>query len=1071
MKSKKSYRLTLLSLKSTYVLGLMLSMLLVCNASLYSQNESGQSTQKTLKSIKGNVVGSNTEPLIGVTIVVVGKPTGAVTDRAGNYTINVAPGSQLKFSYIGYNDYFVTVGNQSVIDVALSENSSTLDEVVVIGYGSQKKETLTGAVSVVSDKMLKDKGTVASPLQALQGQVPGVIITRKSSAPGDESWGMNLRGAVSRNSPGVLVIIDGVESDDFGSINPSDIESINFLKDASAAIYGSKAAGGVVIVTTKKAKMGRTKVEYNGSVTGKFKGLSPTLMTLDEWADGVTAARINDGYGVDDWWIKYTALAKANKGSYIDFRNSTNPIVGQFTNVADIPFFETDWQDILWGTAVSTSHELAVSGGSERATYRLSMRYMYDGSPLQWGNNNNQRYNFRLNNTFKLSDKFNIESTISYNRQDQVKPSQISKALTASTEQPGFPSSTKDGKPYAWGDWGTANWYCELGGDNMLKSSGINITETFNYQIYKDLKMVGTVGYNTSTSSRDIKSQSIDFYNYAGDIKVNTMPTQKDTYYSKTFARTDLYDLSAYLNWTKTLAENHNFSAMLGVQYNFREYERSATMAEDILAGLDVINGSGNVTLQDPDKTRATKYQEALLSYYSRLNYNYKSKYLLEVNLRYDGSSKFQPENRWSFFYGLSGGWRISQEDFMRSVKFVDELKLRASYGTVGNQAGIDRYDGVQLYNFYPGTGPFIGGGLSSYINTNGKLVSANRTWEVIQNYNLGLDFGLLSNRLTGAFELFMKKCDNMLITVTYPGVLGDTAPTGNYGKFETKGWEGTLTWSDKIGKVSYYVGGTFTNTSNKLIDNGGDAAIKAGVVSNREGYPLNSVFGLRYTGKIQNEAQMKKYTDRYMENNKIGMPSTIRLGDNMFEDVNGDGELTPEDYVYLGSDDPKISFSFTAGVEWKGLSIACVFQGAGKRTIFRDSSNETWRVPIRQPYMNTTNQSVGNVWSNSTPNAHFPRYTNKADINTYNYQCSSWSVEDGSYLRLKSVTVGYSLPEKLMAKTKTFSAARVYFTGSDLWENSKINDGWDPEATRTVSATGRFPFTRNITFGLSLTF
>lgn len=1070
MKNKKENR-TNCRMGKTILLaaGLMAGLIPLPCVQVYADVAENQAIVQVQKKIKGQVIDAIGEPLIGVNISVVGQSGGTITDIDGNYSISLPAGSkQLKFSYVGYKDQFINIAGKDVVNIQMQEDNEMLSEVVVVGYGAQKKETLTGAVTVVGEKMLKDRGTVSSPMQALQGQVPGVMITRSSSAPGDESWNMKLRGAVSKNSADALIIIDGVESDAFNTLNPSDIESINFLKDASAAIYGSKAAGGVVLITTKKAKKGKSKIEYNGSVTAKFVGLSPTLMSMDEWSNAVISARTNDGYLSDDTWLQYAALARENRGRYIDLDHSANPIP-TFKDVSDYVFFDTDWQDIMWGSTASTSHELAISGGTEKVTYRLSMRYMYDGSNLRWGNNNNQRYNLRLNNTFKVTDKFTIESVIAYNRQDQVSPTQIASALTASTQQPGFPSSTIDGKPYAWGTWGAPNWYCELGGDNKLKVSSVNISETFNYKFNDDFEAVVTAGYNTSTAVRDVKSLSIEWYNYAGTKKVMSNPTQDNTFYNKSFSRTNYYALSGYLNWHKTLFRNHNLAAMIGSQYNLKEYDYTPVNAKSILSSLDIINGIGETTFLNTSKNRAENYQEALLSYFARLNYNYKSKYLLEGNFRYDGSSKFQPENRWAFFYGISAGWRLSEETFLKELSFLNDLKLRLSYGTVGNQSGIDRYDGIQLFNFNQSTGAYVGSNNLSYIATNGKLTSLDRTWEAIRNYNIGLDFGLFDNRLSGTVEVFLKKCNNMLIAATAPGVLGGDAPNMNNGKFKASGWEGNLTWSDKIGEIGYHIGGTFTYATNELVDNGGDASIKAGVVSNREGYPLNSVFGYKYMGKIQTEEQLKKYRDKYGISNTV--PTNIRLGDNMYEDVNGDGALTEEDCVYLGTDDPKISYSINAGLSWKGFDLSCVFQGVGMRTIFRDSGNDNWRIPMKAPFQNTTNQSVGNVWSVDTPNAYYPSYTNQNRLNDYNYQCSSWSVENGAYIRLKNVTVGYTFPSELLAKTKLLSAARIYVTGTDLWEKSNINDGWDPEASRKVSGLGRYPFTRNVTFGLNLTF
>ena len=1028
--------------------------------------------------VSGQVTDQQNEPLIGVTVLIDGQQTGGtVTDFDGNYTIKAPAKATLKFSYIGYQDQKIAVGGKNMINVQMKEDAELLQEVVVVGYGTQKKESLTGAVSVVGEKMLKDKGVISNPAQALQGQVPGVIITRTSAAPGDESWNMKLRGSFSKNNSNPLIIIDGVESESFGELNPNDIESINFLKDASAAIYGSKAAGGVVLVQTKKSKGGKVKVEYSGTLTAKFVGLQPTLMTLDEWCDAAEMARLNDGYTLaDDMWLQYVAVARANKGKYINLKNSLDPMKGKFVGVDyDYVFFDTDWLDILWGTALSTSHELSVSGGSEKSTYRISARYMYDGSTLQWGENNNRRYNLRLSNNFHLTDRIDLESVIAFTRTDQVKPTQLNNALNTSFPQPGFPSSTTDGKPYAWGTWGAPNWYLEKGGENKLRSNTINISETLKYRISNDFDAVATAGYNVSNAIRDIQSNSIEWYNYAGDTQFYTNPTQEQTYYAKTSARTDLYTINAYLNWHHDFGRHH-VAAMAGTQYNLKEYDRTVAKAYNILQSLEVINGNGEVKLLDDENNGPQRYHESLLSYFSRLNYDFDGKYLLEGNFRYDGSSKFQPENRWAFFGGVSAGWRISEEKFMKDFGIFDNLKLRLSYGTVGNQAGIDRYDGIQLYNFYQSKGALVDGALLSYIDTNGKILSTDRTWETIKNYNIGLDFGVLKNRLTGTIEFFWKKCDNMLIAVNYPSILGDNAPTGNYGKFKAHGYEGNINWQDKIGELTYHMGGTLTYATNELVDNGGDASIKAGVVSNREGYPLNSVFGLRYCGKIQNQDQLDKYMAKYGgDNNNISMPSRLRLGDNMYEDVNNDGKLTEADLVYLGSDDPKLQYSFNFGLEWKGFDLSVVFQGAGYRTIWRagnsSNSNANWRIPMRSVYVNSTNQSVGNVWSPETPNAYYPTYTNNKTINDYNYYCSSWSVEDGSYLRLKTLTLGYNFPKKLLAATRIISACRMYVSGSDLWEKSNINDGWDPEASRTVTTTGRYPFTRNVTFGMSVTF
>lgn len=1055
---------------------LMASALAIGNlAPMHAEVASVQSVMQSV-SVKGQVLDGDGIPVIGASILEKGTTNGVITDIDGNYSLNVSSkDAVIVISYIGYKTVELKASDPGLVNVVLKEDTEVLEEVVVVGYGAQKKETLTGAVTVVTDKMIQGKGSLSSPLQAMQGQVPGVTITRNSSAPGDESWGMKLRGAVSANSADPLIVIDGVAyegTNALRNINPSDIESINFLKDASAAIYGSRAAGGVVLITTKQAKEGKTRIEYSASYTAKFVGLQPELMSMSEWSNAVLQTLENDGDTQNEMWRRYAMMALANEGKYIDLDYTANPIP-QFDDVLDYVFMDTDWNDVLFGNAGSTQHDLAISGGTEKNLYRLSLGYLYDGSNLKWGNNNNQRYNIRLTNKIQLLDWFKIESVIAYNRQDQVAPSRLNETLTGSYPQPGVPATTIDGKPYSWGTWLSPVWYAELGGDNRLKVSEVNISEKLTFNLMKGLDLIGNVGYNTSNASRDIQKFAITSYNYAG-TKVNTEPTvseQSKTSYEKTSSRRDFYSFSGYLNYEKDFESGHNLNVMAGTQYELTEYDYFGAKVEDIQSSLETINGAGQVSLTD---NKGTKWHEAILSYYSRINYNYKSKYLAEVNFRYDGSSKFK-EGRWAPFYGVSAGWRISEEGFMDGTdSWLDELKLRLSYGVVGNQSGIDRYEGSQYYNFKSLSGVLIGSNKATIIDTNGKIASTSREWERIHNYNVGLDFRMFNGRFSGTLEGYLKRNNNMLITVTYPGVLGDNAGYSNAGKFEAKGFEAQGTWSDKIGNVSYHIGGTFSYNTNKLIDIGGVTVLSSGFKDKQQGYPLNSVFGLRYIGKIQNEEQRLKYLYRYLASNTIGLTSDIRVGDNMFEDVNKDGKLDYNDYVYLGSNDPKISFSFNAGLEWNNFDLSCVFQGVAQRTIFRTGDNDgnlTWRVPMRAYYMNTSNVSVNNTWSPETPNAHYPSYTHNDVINDYNYQASSWAVEDGSYIRLKSVTLGYNFPQTMLAKTKVINAARLYVTGSDLWEYSKITDGWDPEASMGVSGTGRYPFVRTVTFGMNLTF
>lgn len=1051
--------------KNLITLSMLLGMMGLATATMATASPIVQQQQ----SVKGTVVDENDEPLIGVTVQIVGRTGGTITDIDGNFTINASKGAKIKFSYIGYADQTITVSGTS-LNVKMSPDDATLQEVVVVGYGTQKKESLTGAVSVVDSKAFEQKGSLASPLEALQGSVPGVIITRSSSAPGDESWSMNLRGSVSANSTEPLVIIDGVAANsvsEMRNLNSNDIESINFLKDGSAAIYGSRAAGGVVIITTKKGKEGRLKVDYSGSLTLKAPGLQPETMNIDEWADGLMQTLENDN-NTSSVWYTYAQLAKQYRGRYIDLSTSANPFgTAAFTDVADFVFADVDWLGGLFGNAISQEHGLSLSGGSDKNSFRISLAYNYDGSTLQYGDNNNRRYNFRVNDTWNLTKNLKLTSSIAYSRQDQVAPTSLSSALTTSLPQPGLPMAALNGKAYAWGTWGSPVAKVEEGGDNKLKVSAINISETLDYTITDWLSANVNLGYNTSTASRDMVSNSITYYNVTGERQTLVDPVQDKSAYTQTSSRTDFYSVSGYVNGHKQFGD-HNTSVTLGSQYEFKDYTYFGVKATNIQDGLEIVNGTGDVTLYNP-----SRYQNSILSFFGRANYDYKSRYLLELNGRYDGSSKFLPENRWAFFWGVSAGWRINEEPWMKDLKWISNLKLRGSYAEVGNQSGIGNYDGVQLYQVHSNTGAYLGSGLASTITTNGTFASKTRSWERIKNYNLALDFGFnLANghRLNGTVEYFQKRNNNMLVSVTLPATLGDSAPSANKGKFKDYGWEGQATYDGRIGQVDVTVGGTITFARNKLTEYEGTTVKSSGYHSNYVGYGLRSLFGLRYGGKIQNEQQRQAYIAKYYPNNSIGMPSNLRVGDNMYCDENGDGVLDEKDLIYLGSSDPEISYSFNLGASWKGLDVSVTFQGAGNRFVYRGNTTN-WQVPYRGLYQNNLRSSIGNVWTVDNPDAYYAPYTNDGNINAYNYQASSLTAHDARYLRLKNITVGYTFPKKWMTATHFLENLRVYFTGADLWETTKIKDGWDPESKISNSGTSLYPFTRNFTFGLNVTF
>jgi TonB-linked SusC/RagA family outer membrane protein len=1061
------------------------------------------------QTVTGTVKNESGEPVSGVSVTVKGTNTATSTGVNGQYSIHVpSSNSILVYTSVGFAPQELKAGNQNVLDLSLKSQAGSMNEVVVVGYGAKKRATLTGSVTTVDAKTFQDRGPVASPLAALQGQAPGVIVTRSSAQPGREGWNFQVRGATSVNGTEPLVIVDGMPIPSLSalsSFNPNDIENISFLKDAAASIYGARAAGGVVLVTTKRAKSGKTIVDYNGSVSRKIIGLQPELVDIKGWGPMMKEARATDGFGPTDIWYNYAEMAMyavQNNKTYLSKAEATALGYGtNFSDVRDFVFFPGTMQDVLWGNATSTEHQLSLSSRGDKSGYRLSLGYLGDGSLLQWGENSNRRYNLRMGHDYQISPKFKLESNVSLEKNDIIQPTGIG-AILNNGIQPGLPLAAMNGKPYVWGSGiqnSTVNNIATLGGLNKEYNTRINLNFNLTYNIKKNLKAVGTLGYYYHNTDYKTREDLITFYDYTGTQVISTLTasTQARNSYQRAARKESYYNLNGYLEWGKVFNGDHDLRAMAGVQYERDEFNRFLGKTLDVVPNTESSSLSLSTAADAGSKTvLEAQSHYALAGYFSRFNYAYRNKYLFEANARYDGSSKFRPQDRWKLFYGFSGGWRISQEDFMKDVASLNELKLRASWGSVGNQSGIGLYDYIQLLNLNFSSGqtasgfPILGTVPSVRVSPGG-LVAFDRTWEEVQTSNIGLDFGLLKNRLSGSFDYFIKRNKNMLIARTLPAVLGVSAPAGNNGELKVHGWEALLNWRDKIGNLTYHIGGNISDSKNELVNFGGQKLISSanqGFNSAVEGYPINSYFGLEYAGRIQTQKELDDYK-KLITGNNIAIPSggataqanaRLALGDNMFRDRNGDGKITfPEDAIFLGTDDPRYTYSFNAGMEWKGFDFNVIFQGVGKRTISRTGN---WRIPAAVIFQAQNASFLNKWWTPERTSAYYPRISTTGTINNYNYFPSDWVVEDGSYIRLKNLVVGYTVPQNITQRAK-IQRLRVYFSGNDLWEHSNIRDGWDPEAPRTVENTGdannnnvstfsqRFPFYRNVTFGLNLTF
>ena len=1011
--------------KRTFAQSVLFVVFLLSSTLAFAQNK-----------VTGTVTDKSGEPLAGVNVLEKGTTNGCITDLDGKYSIEVKRGQTLIFTFIGFTKKEVQV-NQSAINVVMEEDSQTLDEVVVVGYGSMTRKDVTSSITTVKADDL-NVGVYTNPAQLLQGKVPGLTIANTSDPNGSAS--ISLRGTSSLREGAAMepyYVIDGVPGVSLSLIAPEDIESIDVLRDASAtAIYGSKAANGVIIVTTKKgSKNGKTNVNYSGYVA-----IDNTLKTLDM----MNASEL-------------LAYANANNVDLSPYYDVNNPA-------------DTNWQDEVLRSGFSHNHNISINGGNEKTTYSASLNYI-DREGVVRGTSMDRITARSFLQTKTLKDHLDLSVSVN---------ASITNKQTASTENQGrsvldamyyynplVPVKNADGSWYA--NTSISQSYNPL---SMVYEDQYKTKEKMLQGIAKaTLHIIDGLDWNLNLS---YQNEQYIYSNYNTTQSQLPNISSRHGQASRSTKENIKKQMETYVNYDHVFADKHKLGLMAGYSweqnddndgfgltvYNFYDdYLKYYNMGLANNMDIDGINSDNKLsTLR-------------MISFYGRVNYSFNSKYLFQATIRRDGSSAFGKNNRWGTFPSVSLAWRITEENFMKNQKVFDDLKFRIGYGVSGNSLGFDAYTAQQTYGasgWFTYVDPVTGSSSSYRTLAATKNANPDLKWERTGMFNVGIDFGFFNNRLTGTFEIFKKKNDNMLVSRLHPGVLGGIAPSTNSGKFEANGYDVSLTWHDKIGSFNYHVGGTLTYMTNKLVD-GGNIVVSAGYNEAVNGYPLNSVFGYRYVGKVQNQDQLDYYVDKYVGSNSIALPANLRLGDHMYEDVNKDGKLTQDDLVFLGSDDPKYSFSFNFGCEWKGFDFNTVFQGVGKRTIYREI--DSWKVPFKAIWLNTTNQSVGNVWSPETPNNHFPTYSNSNDINNYNYIPSTWSADNGAYLRLKEIVLGYTLPKAWMNKSGFISNLRIYVSGADLWEKSYITDGWDPEATRKVENKQRYPFNRTVTFGVNATF
>ena len=972
------------------------------------------------QTVKGTVKDANGDPIIGATVKVKGSTGGTVTDIDGKFTLDAPAGAELEVSSIGYLKQIVKAkGN---IAIVLKDDSQTLDELVVVGYGVQKKENLTGAVASMNAEKLATR-PVSSLSSALAGEMAGVTAVQTSGAPGSQNASITVRGKNSVNAASPLVIVDGVPGS-MNVLNPAEIESVTVLKDAaSAAIYGVQAANGVILITTKKGKTGKTTVSYNATFS---------------WSSLLSKLDLVDAYG-------YAYLY--NEAYLNDHPGATKPFSDETVEkyrTGKLP--STDWyKEALTGSGFEHQHNLSLSGGNDKTTYNMYLGYL-----SQDGVTKDIDYN-RINARMNITSQINKYITLGLNasgyrgtKQDAwAGYTQVIQGMSRS--HPTDPVYDEDGN------------FKYVGVDNPVAVQGRDKTgwkKTIDQEVFligsAEIKPIKDLSIKGVYSWRNWTQDQLGFKKTWGYGTYNS--GQREGY-----VRNYNYDYltgQILVNYNKSFGD-HNLGVLAGME-SYEVKSRYVT-ANRKGGGNNNLDESLNTLDASSQKNTSGGTEMTRLSYFGRLQYNYAGKYLFEANVRRDASSRFPKNSRWGTFPAFSAGWRISEEAFMKNIDWLSNLKLRLGWGKTGNEElkSDDLYPAVPTYAY----GSYMFGNSLYSTAYESRLVNDQLKWATVTNYELGIDAGFLNNKLTMELSVYKKKTNDMLLYLPLQGVIGLSAPAQNVGSVENRGFELVLGHNNRIGKDwSYNLSLNMGYNKNEIIDMAGtDGPIDNGYGGtddtqwNIEGYGVSSYYGYVADGLFRTEEELKKGPLR---------TGNEKLGDIRYKDLDDDGKITAADRKIIGNKMPKWTGGFNFRVGYKNFELSGLLQGAfdAKRYYNGEAS-----------YAFFNNASCLNKhwdrWSEENPNGNFPRLSLTSQTN---YAFSSFWLQDASYVRMKNLTLAYTLPSEVISRIG-LSFAQVYLTGENLFTISGLDKGLDPESGN--SRGWSYSNVRKISCGLKLTF
>jgi len=991
-------------------------------------------------SVSGTVQDENNEPLPGASILLKGTTTGAVTDIDGRFNLMVSGDNPvLVVSFLGYLTQEIAVSNRSNVNVQLVADLSELGEVVVVGYGTQKKSDLTGAISTLGGRDLAERRT-PNISQALQGAVPGVMVTRNNNAPGSSAT-IRIRGITTIGDSNPLIIMDGVPTNSLDNINPNDIESISVLKDAaSASIYGSRAAAGVIVVTTKRAKKGELSLNYNFEYGTETPTRIPEYVDVTRYMQIVNELRWNDN-GNDG--NEYPLYPKETVENYHEL-NASNPDLYPIT----------DWVDlILKKSAPRQRHALDISGGGDAIRTKASI--VYDKFDALYEGRTFERFTTRINTDGNITDKLGVTADIFFRREILNQPS-MDPIYYMNISAPVYAAEWSDGR-VAEGKTG-ANIYGQLkhGGFRQNWENQIGGRLGLNYTVIDGLKLSAVVSPNFGFDKGKNFQKRVPYYAW-NDPTVYMGTLQWATSTNLSESRNDNYQVTTQFlaNYDKIIG-NHTINLLAGNENYEAFYEDLGASRDQFLLDNYPYLNLGPLEFRG---NSGSAWENAYNSWFGRFTYNYAGKYFLQGNLRYDASSRFAKDYRWGSFPSFSAGWALSEEEFLKGVEPLSFLKLRASWGTLGNER-IGNYPyqstiGFSNVLFHQGSNV-----VSSQSAAQWQYAIPDISWEKTESYNIGVDANFFNYRLNVSGEYFRKTTKDMLLPLEIPDYIGFDNPDQNTGKMNTKGWELDLGWADDISELSYSVNFNISDFKSTMGDLGGIQFL--GNTVRMEGSEFDEWYGYVSEGLFQSEEEIS---------NSAVMNASVRPGDVKYKDISGpngepDGKISPEyDRVLLGGSLPRYIYGGNIRLAYKNFDLGIMVQGVGKQN---SRLSGLMVQPIMENWGHIPKILDGDYWSvynteEENRNVLYPRLSRNSEAN--NFAMSDFWLINGGYFRLKNISLGYTLPSALVDRLG-MQNIRVYGNASDLFTIDNYPRGWDPE----VSASG-YPITSSFLLGVSVQF